>query len=90
MGVIRSLLNKMVKNMNKKEKTAKNKCGFDRNGNAFPTSDIVMMNRLINLSVCKAGLAEWSMHQSEKLERSQPLVGSKCLTRFPHPAHVPN
>ena len=79
-----------MKITNKKEKTAKNKRGFDRNDKCLSNLNKLYTQKFINFSGAKAGLAEWSMRQSEKLERSQPLVGSKCLTRFPHPAHVPN
>ena len=42
-----------------KNKSRQEISGFDEMKTTLPKSTMVMMNRLINLSVCKAGLVKW-------------------------------
>ena len=70
---------------NKKEKTAKNKCGFDRNDKCLSNLNKLCTQKFINFSGCKAGLAEWSMRQSEKLERCPISCGFEISDESPTP-----
>lgn len=75
-----------------KEKTAKNKCGFDEIDKHLVTNlQFANVKKVYKLFGVQSRVGEIGIHASLKNWRGdQPHVGSKCLTRFPHPAHFPN